>query len=204
MNRWFQILFLSFVMLAVLRSLLEPGVSSKKDSYWNDTESQLRMFENNRSQAVNDRIQLAEALILNNKIYDASLIYHPLWKVTPGQEGKYDPVFVKNANRLAEIYLLEGHFGRSLKCYQSILDYDIGAKGEKSATVTRDKNNMGVAYYLAAETSQDKEVKKRSYARAMNLLDAARKNLSSKQPDYDTNNGIIRQNQYLVARDCNF
>lgn len=103
---------------------------------------------------------LASLHLQNGDCQKSAEIYSKLWtadkdKPAADNGSSYNHQFVDDALALAGVYQAQGSHMESISCYKTILEYDMARLDKKDPIIARDFNNLGVAYYLAANTKKD-------------------------------------------------
>jgi len=142
----------------------------------------------------------ASLLLQNGDTVKSAQVYSTFWAAGSKNAGKgYNRQFVTDALNLAGVYQAQGSQMHALNCYQSIFDYNIRRLEQSDPVVARDFNNLGVAYYLAANTEKDTREREKLYDASKKMYKAALAVADVKKAPFLVS--TIKHNFTLTTRD---
>ncbi|PWT99373.1 MAG: hypothetical protein C5B53_05430 [Candidatus Melainabacteria bacterium] len=146
--------------------------------------------------------QLAQTLWQENNFAEAGKL---LTEVPAVPEKKGDARFVSDKSMLAALSLDAGALPEAINLYQSILAYDRENLGDSTSATARDLNNLGVACYMAGQTSEDPAKRNTYFSQASDYYSQAAEVIRRLGNDRENSWRLERilANQDLAIRDLN-
>ena len=212
------LILLSFLCLAVLRSLIEASDSASppvRGNHWRELEQRngaLRLelshihdqdSPEGRAKTWAYKREIALNQWQSGKLYEASLILSGLWKeLSLATPYEYNRNFADNAALLGDLYMEEGNIDESVRCYQSLLEYQANfLKGDQARlAAARCYNNLGLGYYLQGSRMSGKE-KRRYYKLARQMYEKALANSAAGGREDKETLALIKRNLRFLERD---
>ncbi len=143
---------------------------------------------------------LASLHLQNGDTGKASEIYSKFWTAdSKDKSNGYNRQFVNDALSLANVYQAQGSHMHAVSCYKSIFDYDNRRLKQSAPELTRDFNNLGVAYYLAANGKSNTRERAELFDASQKMYSAALALSNSKEAPFLVS--VIKHNRTLTDRD---
>jgi hypothetical protein len=86
--------------------------------------------------------------------------------------------FIEVARDLSGVYLAQGSFTQSARCYDQLIGYERKVFGDDNYQVASDLNNQGIVFYLAATSTDKPELAKQYFADSLDKFNRSVKTLS--------------------------
>lgn len=112
----------------------------------------------------------------------------------------YDPKLVEAKLLLAGVYRDWSKYDFAEFYYKDIWNYDLKMLGDRNISFARDFQNLGLIYYLKAESTDDKALKATLFQRSISMLETARL-IYQLYKGTERRQGNVLSTEYLVFRD---
>ena len=193
-----------------LRSILEASDQKHGENYWQSIEKKRTEVEaeitadGGKEHCLNFEPDLMRNLaslhLQNGDTFKAAEIYSTLWNTDTKNAGPgYSREFIEDALGLAGVYQAQGSHLHAVSAYKSIFEYDMRRLEHSDQVLARDFNNLGVAYYLAANTKNDTREAEKLYDNSKKMYQAALALADVKTAPFLVS--TIKHNRTLTVRD---
>lgn len=215
MKIWRLIIVLSFFVFVIARTwpirrqfLSNANLTNydlrlvSQEQYWRKMSQSLQKLTANDERRLEAEEQLASVLALEHQYKLATELYQSIWqermkKIT----DKYDPKVVRTLLAMAFLNMDLGFLEACEDCYKTAWDYDRARLSSGDPRITRDLNNLGVIYYLLAQSASNKLERQLQFERSNLFLIQALMSCHNKTRHDSEQEANILDNQFLALRD---